>query len=70
MNSTYNYYDALDWMKNNGYHRIGGVKNHEEKGSNIDFYEIFRHDSGDEIVLKVFNDRKITFYKKQKTIKK
>lgn len=71
MNGTMNYYDALDWLKNNGYKRSGGVKNFDDKPTIIDFYEVFTNPkTGDEILLKVFVDRKISFYKKQKTIQK
>lgn len=70
MESNYNYYDALDWLKNNGYQRHAGWKDFESH-SLVDFIELYINEkTKDEIILKVFIDRKISFYKRQKTIKK
>lgn len=70
MQSSYNYYDALDWLKNNGYTRYGGYKDFEPN-TLVDFIELYQNEkTKDEIILKVFIDRKISFYKRQKNIKK
>lgn len=70
MQLSYNYYDALDWLKNNGYTRYSGYKDFEQN-TLVDFIELYQNEkTKEEIILKVFIDRKISFYKRQKTIKK